>query len=638
MTQSALRGFAAFLVLALFTVSTAAFPGVYIDKRGDKRVLHATHFIMMQREGGTVVTVMPDYEGPQTPFALVMPVPADVTLEGLRTMKREFLTRMEELTAPRYHEFYEKDPCEPEPAQQEWERDLRVKTTGFLGGNQEIGGQKRAAKEFSIDFSTRFKDSDSEFTFHLIGSPAQPEGDEKKPGQAKPGDKKKDKDAEKETQGHIGKTYPDLAAFLAETGYKMSDEARQSLEKYQAQGQNLLVAEVDPNMIEIGAKERAQLAGIRYFTTSSVTTIPSTLGLANISDKQDLFVYVLNPDKRYEPKNYGYVYPPTNIELEIHLKLAGGKTRVVKERTGEIYNAIHDLMEKQHPGKFLYEYAWSTEGCGQPCPNEHLLVNELLTLGGDAFEELLPEDQRNPEPPPETDEEKKAFEADLKEKELKPADQVKAKKQHAEDRKELARRRAILARHNYVLSRFHYRYDKSNLKKDVEIGAAADHIRGGVALPKGQEPKIDMDVTKVKKPGELSAYQVRFNHYWRWDGQVKCETPERWRWGKRWAHKREWNKVWLGVDLTNRRRDEIDPKVVVRTPLPELGLGMQPTPAPSASAAPGTDGTTTPAKGGCGCRAAGAPTERGSGLALALGLALVGTLGAARVRRRARGR
>ena len=606
MTRSTLGVLLSVLIVALFPSSASAFPGVYIAKNDEKRILQSVHVVLMEKDGASVVTVAPDYEGPFTPFAIVMVVPGDVTLDRIKTMRRENITRIEELTAPRFHDFYEKDPCEPGEAQQEWQRDLSVKTTGFLGGDQAIGGAKKAAREFSVDFSTRYKDSESEYRYHLIGG---------KPAEA---------DAE---NPQWGKSYADLDAFLTDTGYKMPGDIRKALAKYQQQGMKLLAIDVDTKMIEIGAKERAQLAGIRYWTTEKVTTIQSTLGLANIDKKQDLFVYVLHPDRRFEPKNYGYSYPPTNIELEANIKLASGKNRVVKERIGEIYNAIHDRILAKHPDHFVYEYAWPTGSCGEPCPNERLLVNELLMFGGEVFEERLTKEERNPEPPEETEEEKKAFEEELDAKELKPREKIEAKKAHEEERKELARRKGVIARQNFMLSRFHYRYDRTTLRKDVEIGPASDQIRGGVDLPHGLKPDIKMGVSKVTKKGETSRFQVRFNHYWEWDGQIKCETPKRGRWGKRWRHKRVWNKIWTAIDLPSRRRDEIDPNLVVVTPLPDLGIAMKKEAPVSADA--GTQAAASGKKGGCGCRVPGGTVGGSSGT----GLALLALLGLAALRR-----
>ena len=58
---------------------------------------------------------MPDYEGPLEGFAMVLLVPADVTVDKVTTLKRDFVDRLDSLSAPRFHEYWEQDPCDPGP-------------------------------------------------------------------------------------------------------------------------------------------------------------------------------------------------------------------------------------------------------------------------------------------------------------------------------------------------------------------------------------------------------------------------------------------------------------------------------------------------------------------------------------------
>ena len=89
-------------------------------------------------------------------------------------------------------------------------------------------------------------------------------------------------------------------------------------------------------------------------------------------------------------------YPPTNIQVDF----------VVKERMGEFFAGMHDIWLSKHPKTWWLEFAWSSDGCGQPCPNEPLIINEILTLGGDVFEQSVPDEESNPKLPPMTDSEK----------------------------------------------------------------------------------------------------------------------------------------------------------------------------------------------------------------------------------------
>ncbi|MBK7581005.1 MAG: DUF2330 domain-containing protein [Myxococcales bacterium] len=528
-----------------------ALPGFYVGKKASVGTAHATHIAVIPKGETTIVSVMPDYDGALDPFALVMPVPADVTADKIKTLKREFVDRLEMMTAPRFMEFWEMDPCDPGPLEQEWERSkLASADTAFLGGGQ-VGGEKKVPKEMLLTVEPDFKEG--EYTMSLLG---------------------------KDQTG-------DLAGFLKGKGYILTDQGAAAIKPYVEAGMNILVAEVDTKRVELVGGERASLSPIRYSTQTAVTKFPEKLGLVNIDKKQETFIYVLSPDQRYEVKNYGNIFPPTNINVDFS----------VKERVGEFYAAIHDMIQEKDPKAFLVEYAWPAEGCGQPCQNEPLLPHELLSLGGDVLELSVPEEERNPVPPELTEAEKKAQEAELKE--LKPAERPKAKKEMEAERKELFRRKALLARQKYLVTRLHHRFDATNLPNDPEIGPAG-HIAGGAKLPKGEKLEISTEV----KPADKSQLQTRYLTFHPWKGMMKCDSPERWRWGKPPRDYRGLRKTWVAADLTRKDRKQIDPKKVVLTPIQSLGLtGAPPADAADAGADAGTGAPEK--KKGCGCTTPG---------------------------------
>ena len=116
MIRFSARALAALLALslAIFAAPAGALPGFYVSKKSDKLAAHTTHLIVVRKGDVSVVTIAADYEGPLSPFAWVLPVPGDVTLERVKTLKMEYVDRVEKLTAPRFHEFWETDPCDPE--------------------------------------------------------------------------------------------------------------------------------------------------------------------------------------------------------------------------------------------------------------------------------------------------------------------------------------------------------------------------------------------------------------------------------------------------------------------------------------------------------------------------------------------
>src|SRR5690606_17267505 len=110
------------------------------------------------------------------------------------------------------------------------------------------------------------------------------------------------------------------------------------------------------------------------------------LGLVSAAPKQELFIFVLAPETRYQVANYPTKFAPTNLTVDLK----------VKERMGEIYAGLHDLFLENNPLTFLTEFVWATKGCGQPCPGDALLPHELLSLGGDVIDARLPDEEVNP--------------------------------------------------------------------------------------------------------------------------------------------------------------------------------------------------------------------------------------------------
>jgi hypothetical protein len=151
----------------------AAFPGLMASK-GKPPVVHSTHVVVMKKGPTTVVSVMPDYQGSLEPFAMLLPVPADVTLESVVTLKREYVDHADQISAPRFHEFWEQDPCDEGPVEQEWQRNRKVSGSGFLGAPQPGFGERKVAKELLIDTQVRTKEG--EYSISVLPAGTSPLG------------------------------------------------------------------------------------------------------------------------------------------------------------------------------------------------------------------------------------------------------------------------------------------------------------------------------------------------------------------------------------------------------------------------------------------------------------------------------
>jgi MYXO-CTERM domain-containing protein len=557
----------------------AAFPGFFASKKSEPIKTYSTQIAVMKRGADTVVSVMPDYEGPLEGFAMVMLVPADVTVDKVTTLKRDFIDRLDSLSAPRFHEYWEQDPCDPGPVAQEWERNLKVEGSagGPLGGGAPApeAGALKPAKELFLDVKAKQKEGEYKFTLLDAGA--------------------------------------DVTAWLTSKGYKAPEGAAAALKSYGAL--RPLVAEVDAKRIELVGGDRAQLSPVRFATTQPFDTIPSRLGLLNAPKEQELIIYVIDPEARYEAKNYKTIFPPTNVQLDFS----------AKERMGEFYNALYDLILKKNPQTFLSEYAWPADGCGQPCATEPLMISELLSLGADVFEQSVPAAERHPKPPELTKDQEKAFKETIKD--LTPKEKREREKVFKQERAMVVERQALLARHKYVVSRLHYRYDGKTLPKDPQLGTAVP-ASGGTAQPKGKDGEASTEV----KTGDANKLQTRYNNFHPWVPVIQCQTPDRYRWGKAGRDYRGLRKTWITDDLTRKSHTQIKPELVVKTPIPELGLGMAAAPkAEGGGGSAGAAATAAPdAKSGCGCRV-GANVPGG---APAFGALLLGAVAFAQRRRR----
>jgi hypothetical protein len=571
----------AVVALLLLAAPARALPAVFVGQDGARRVSHTAHVVLMLHDDVSVVTIMADYAGPMTPFAVILPVPSDVTLQRVQSVKREFIDRVEEVSAPRFHTFYEMDPCQPGLARQQWEEKFTAGPgPGFLAAPfvPPADAQWKVPKEVSIPVEPVFKGEESEFRYELL--------------------------AESEIE--------QVATWLERRGYRLSPAARNALNRYLLAKLGLLVAEVNLANVELVGADSVQLGGIRYWSRQPVTTMPCTLGLLNSAQVQDLFLYVLHRDRRFEVKNYGNVLLPTNLRVD-----AGAE-----ERVAQLYNALFDFETARHPGAFVSEFAWSTAGCGQPCSNAPLQVRELLSLGGDVLEaETVPQAEQLPEPPEETEEERQKFENEIEP--LKPAERLKARQQRKKVRRELARRRALIARQHYTLTRLHYRYQPQALPRDIELAPAARHVTGGVGVPQGQAGRLS---TKTE-PARQSTYQVRFIALEPWTRDIPCPVPLHWRWGTRWSFLGHLlRKVFIAQDLPRHKRNPALLTEALQTPLPQYGLRV---PEPKRAPLP-SDTAADRSGSACDCCVSPRPARSVPALACLLACASL------RCRRRAR--
>ena len=135
------------------------------------------------------------------------------------------------------------------------------------------------------------------------------------------------------------------------------------------------VAKVDIKKVRRDEHGMVQLSPLRFAFDSAELRLPVRLGLLNAESKQDLLVYVLSPDSRFEVANYPNIFIPTNIEVD----------DVVRKSFGGFYAELFDeTLRRMNNKAVVTEYSWQTTGC-DPCPTPPLSASDLYTLGDEVF-------------------------------------------------------------------------------------------------------------------------------------------------------------------------------------------------------------------------------------------------------------
>ncbi len=321
------------IVVALVVAPRAAeaFCGFYVAPGENQLVADATQVVMMRKGTRTVLSMQNNYKGPPEAFAMVIPVPVVLKEADVKTLPKEVFANVERMGAPRLVEYWEQDPCQPQPG---YER-MRPSSAG-------APMPRKMAKKESDDLGVTVEAQFTVGEYQIVILSA------------------------KEATG--------LDTWLRREKYSIPKGAEPLLRPYVEGGSKFFVAKVDPKKVKF-VDGRADLSPLRFHYDTDRFELPIRLGLANSSGTQDLIVSILAPSQRYELANYPNVTIPTNLDVQDS----------VRERFGAFYAALFDRTLEKNPGAVVTEYAWQATTC-DPCPGPALGYNDFMTLGADVLE------------------------------------------------------------------------------------------------------------------------------------------------------------------------------------------------------------------------------------------------------------
>jgi hypothetical protein len=429
--------------ICLAPARSEAFCGFYVAPSDAPLYADATMVALMRDGSRTALSMSNNYKGPPEDFAMVVPVPVVLQKENVKTLPLDLFKRIEALSAPRLVEYWEQDPCyEPPPD---------------FGGDYDkaapmamASAQSEAKKDYGVKIEAQFSVGEYEV---VVLSAEQSDG---------------------------------LEQWLVDNKYKIPKGASAALAPYIKEQQKFFVAKVDVKKVQRDAAGVVVLSPLRFHYETSDFRLPVRLGLLNAPPpgsggaKQDLIVYVLSKDKRYEVANYKNVFIPTNLDV----------TDETRKAFGSFYAALFDATLTKAGGKAVVtEYSWMSSGC-DPCPTPPLGDSDIATLGGDA---LLGMGVPSGGGPGVTGDSKSGYYGGSQ---------------------------------PMVLTRLHTRYDASTLTDDL-VFREASAVVGGREWVVGQDGALE----KGANPDSYNNFQARYAIRHPWTGPIACAKPRRGVWG-----------------------------------------------------------------------------------------------------------
>jgi hypothetical protein len=308
-----------------FALNAAAFCGFYVGKADASLFNDASRVIYVRDGHRSVITMVNDYRGPLSEFALVVPVPTVLGKGDVKIVDKAVVDRVDAYSAPRLAEYFDPDPCQIRyPA-------AMAQSGGLARREAEVKAKRDSALGVRIEAQYTVGEYDI-----LILSARQSDG---------------------------------LETWLRENKYHMPQGASAALKPYIKQNMKFFVARV--NLGEQAKAGHAYLRPLQFAFESEKFMLPIRLGMINARGTQDLVVYVLTRNGRVETTNYRTLKLPANMDIPVF----------VRSDFATFYKALFGEQAKREAHRVVFtEYFWDMSWC-DPCAADPLSGDELKAAG-----------------------------------------------------------------------------------------------------------------------------------------------------------------------------------------------------------------------------------------------------------------
>jgi hypothetical protein len=331
-----------------------SFCGFYVSK-ADGTLKNKTSQVILVRDGNkTSVTMYNDFKGDTKDFAMVVPVPVVLRKDDVKVIDQSVFQRLNDYSAPRLVEYWDKNPCEPNV---EYEEKMSMAKADIVAPNATASD---AYKRKDLGVKVEAKYLVGEYDILILSA--------------------------KESGG--------LKEWLTSNGYKIPEGAQEVLDPYIKSNLKFFVVKV--NEKEKNKLNNNFLRPIQISFNSPKFMLPIRLGMANADGDQDLIVYAFTRKGRIECTNYRNV----NIATDKNVPL------FVQKNFGSFYgNLFTHQWDNEDKSVAFLEYAWDVspqnfyhcDPCIATAPSQQDLVQSgVWWLGGKDWSDYS--DVNNDEP------------------------------------------------------------------------------------------------------------------------------------------------------------------------------------------------------------------------------------------------
>jgi Na+-translocating ferredoxin:NAD+ oxidoreductase RnfD subunit len=318
------------LSIAIGASRASAFCGFYVGKADAGLYNHASQVAYVRNGNRNVISIMNDYEGEPSEFALVVPVPVVLSKDQIHVGDRELFNHLDSYSSPRLVEYDDPDPCPRPMGGMMEDRAASVAAASPMIEKASAG----LAKSLGVTIEAKY--TVGEYNIEILSAT--------------------------KSQG--------LETYLVQSGYKVPPGAHRALQPYIRQNLKFFVAKV--NLKAQARTGLSYLRPIQFAFESPRFMLPIRLGMTNAQGPQDLIVYLLTPNGRVETTNYRNVKLPTGMDLPAY----------IRDDFGGFYKAMFGEQVKRNDMSVVFsEYVWNLGTFCDPCSAPPLSSDELRQLG-----------------------------------------------------------------------------------------------------------------------------------------------------------------------------------------------------------------------------------------------------------------